>query len=79
MATDVACSTAFLALEADRETTINAHPPPTAEPSIRPMNGLLALSEHPAVVTAVTTLSTVLSRISGSTSVMFWSLSAGPL
>jgi two-component sensor histidine kinase len=71
MATDVACSTAFLALEADRETTINAHPPPTAEPSIRPMNGLLALSEHPAVVTAVTTLSTVLSRISGSTSVCF--------
>ena len=35
------------------------------------MNGLFALSEHPAGVMAVTTLSTVLSRISGSTSVCF--------
>ena len=66
-----ACSTAFLAPEANRETTLNARPPPTAEPYSRPMNGLLALSEHPAGVMAVTTLSTVLSRISGSTSVSF--------
>ena len=35
------------------------------------MNGLLALSEHPAGLTALTTLSTVLSRISGSTSLCF--------
>jgi two-component system, sensor histidine kinase PdtaS len=66
-----AFSTALLAPEADRETTISAHPPPTAKPSIRPMNGLLALSERPAGVMAVTTLSTVLSRISGTTSLCF--------
>jgi two-component system, sensor histidine kinase PdtaS len=66
-----AFSTAFPAPEADRETTINARPPPTAKLSIRPMNGLLALSEHPAGVMAVTTLSTVLSRISGTTSLCF--------
>jgi two-component sensor histidine kinase len=66
-----AYSTAFLAPEANRETTLKARPPPTAETCRRPMNGLLALSEHPAGVMAVTTLSTVLSRISGSTSVCF--------
>jgi two-component sensor histidine kinase len=66
-----AFSTAFRAPEADRETTINARPPPTAKPNIRPMNGLLALSEHPAGVMALTTLNTVLSRISGATSVCF--------
>jgi two-component sensor histidine kinase len=66
-----AFSTAFPAPEADHETTINAHPPPIAKPSIRPMNGLLALSEHPAGVMALTTLGTVLSRISGATSVCF--------
>jgi len=71
MATARAPSTAFLAPEADRETTIRAHPVPTAEPSIRPTDGLLGLSEHPAGIMAVTTLSTVLSRISGSTSVCF--------
>jgi len=71
MATAPARSTAFLAPEADREATLNAHPPPTARPSSRPMNSLLALSEHPAGVMAVTTLSTVLSRISGSISVCF--------
>ena len=57
-----AFSTAFLPPEADRETTINARPPPTPKPSIRPMTGLLALSEHPGGVMAVTTLGTVLSR-----------------
>ena len=67
MATAPARSTAFLA----PETTLAARPPPTAEPSSRPMNALLALSEHPAGVMALTTLSTVLSRISGSTSVCF--------
>ncbi len=66
-----AFSTAFLAPKADRETTINARPPPTTRPSIRPMNGLLALSEHPGGVMAVTTLGTVLSRISGATSLCF--------
>lgn len=71
MATAPACSTAFRAPEADRETTLKARPPPTADPSRRPMNGLLALSEHPAGVMAVTTLGTVLSRISGPTSVCF--------
>jgi two-component system, sensor histidine kinase PdtaS len=71
MATVSARSTAFLAPEADREMTLKARPPPTAEPSGRTMNGLLALSEHPAGLMAVTTLSTVLSRISGSTSVCF--------
>ena len=71
MATVSARSTAFLAPEADRETTLKARAPPTAEPRPRPMHGLLALSEHPAGLIAVTTLSTVLSRISGSTSVCF--------
>jgi two-component system, sensor histidine kinase PdtaS len=71
MATARARSTAFLTPEANRETTLKARSPPTAEPSRRPMNGLLALSEHPAGVVAVSTLSTVLSRISGSTSVCF--------
>jgi len=71
MATARARSTAFLTPEANRETTLKARAPPTPKPSIRPMNGLLALSEHPAGVMAVTTLSTVLSRISGSTSVCF--------
>ena len=66
-----AFSTAFPAPEADRETTNNARPPPTPKPNIRPMNGLLALSEHPGGVVAVTTLGTVLSRISGATSVCF--------
>ena len=66
-----AFSTAFLAPKAYRETTINARPPPTTRPSIRPMNGLLALSEHPGGVMAVTTLGTVLSRISGATSLCF--------
>jgi two-component sensor histidine kinase len=71
MATARARSTAFLAPEANRETNLKARSPPTAEPSARPMNGLLALSEYPAGVVAVSTLSTVLSRISGSTSVCF--------
>jgi two-component system, sensor histidine kinase PdtaS len=71
MDTVSARSTVFLAPEADRETTLKARAPPTAEPRPRPMNGLLALSEHPAGLIAVTTLSTVLSRISGSTSVCF--------
>jgi two-component sensor histidine kinase len=71
MATAPARSTAFLAPGPDREMTLNARPPPTAEPSRRSMHGLLALSEHPAGLMAVTTLSTVLSRISGSTSVCF--------
>jgi two-component sensor histidine kinase len=71
MATARACSTAFLAPEANRETIFKARPAPTAELSSRPMHGLLALSGHPAGVMAVTTLSTVLSRISGSTSVCF--------
>ena len=47
-----AFSTAFPAPEADRETTNNARPPPTPKPNIRPMNGLLALSEHPGGVVA---------------------------
>ena len=71
MATARACSTAFLAPEANRETIFKARPPPAAEPSSRPMNGLLALSEHPGGVMAVTTLGTVLSRISGATSICF--------
>jgi two-component sensor histidine kinase len=71
MATVSARSTAFLAPEADRETTLKARAPPTAAPRPRPMHGLLALSEHPAGLIAVTTLSTVLSRISGATSVCF--------
>ena len=71
MATAPARSTAFLAPEANRETNLEARASPTAEPRLRPMHGLLALSEHPAGLMAVTTLSTVLSRISGSTSVCF--------
>ena len=71
MATAPARLTAFLTPRPDREMTLNARPPPTAEPSRRPMHGLLVLSEHPAGLMAVTTLSTVLSRISGSTSVCF--------
>jgi two-component sensor histidine kinase len=71
MGTAPACSTAFLAPEADRETPVAARPPPTAEPSVRPIKGLLALSEHPAGVMALTTLSTLLSRISGATSICF--------
>ena len=71
MATATARSTAFLAPEANRKTNLEARASPTAEPSRRPMHGLLVLSEHPAGLMAVTTLSTVLSRISGSTSVCF--------
>lgn len=71
MVTALACPTALLAPEADRETPIAARPPPTAEPSVRPINGLLALSEHPAGVMALTTLNTLLSRISGATSICF--------
>ena len=56
---------------ANRETPIAARPPPTAAPSSRPMHGLLALSEHPAGVMALATLSTLLSRISGATSICF--------
>ncbi len=44
--------------------------PPGAQ-SYRPLHGLLALSERPAGLIAVATLSEVLSRISGSTQVCF--------
>ena len=76
MTTAPARSTAFLAPEANRETTFKARPPHTAEPSSRPMHGLLALSEHPAGDMAVTTFSTGALADLGGDLGMFWSLSA---
>jgi two-component sensor histidine kinase len=64
-------STAVLASEGNREAIFLARPPPPAVESYWPMKGLLALCERPAGVIAVTTLSEVLSRISGSTEVCF--------
>jgi two-component sensor histidine kinase len=66
-----ASSTAALASEGYRETALLARPPPPAGKRYRPMNDLLALSERPAGVIALTTLSEVLSRISGSIEVCF--------
>ena len=65
------CASAVLGFAADRETTFHGQTPLPIEKSFRPVNGLLALSERPAGVMALTTVSALLSRIPGSTQVDF--------
>jgi two-component sensor histidine kinase len=67
----LAAPAAALASAEEREITFHAQPTCSAEERLRRMNGLLALSECPAGVTAVTTLGALLSRISRSTQVCF--------
>jgi two-component sensor histidine kinase len=64
-------SPAVLASADDVETTCHEQTATPVERSFRPSNGLLALSERPAGVMAVTTLGELLSRISRSTQVCF--------
>ena len=71
MLTAPAQSTAVPASADERETACRAQTAHLVEKSFRPMNGLLALSKRPAGVIAVTTVSALLSRISGSTQVRF--------
>jgi two-component sensor histidine kinase len=71
MTTASAGSSAVLASADHRETAFYRKALPPATKSSRPMNGLLALSERPAGVMVVTTLSAVLSRVSGSIQVGF--------
>lgn len=65
MATDPACAVA----EGKTASPMQAAQP--VETNFRPINGLLALSERPAGVMAVTTISALLSRIPCSTRVCF--------
>jgi two-component sensor histidine kinase len=55
----------------DRETACRGQTAHLVEKGFRPMNGLLALGERPAGVVAVTAISALLSRISGSTQLGF--------
>ena len=55
----------------DRKTACRGQTAHLVEKGFRPMNGLLALSKRPAGVMAVTTVSALLSRISGSTRLGF--------
>lgn len=71
MATAPARATAVRAFVDNCETALQAHTTRSVEPSFRPVNGLLALSERPAGVMAVTTIDALLSRISGSTRMCF--------
>jgi two-component sensor histidine kinase len=71
MATAPARSSVALAFAGDRATTFHSQTAPPVEKSFRPIDGLLALSERPAGVMAVTTVSALLSRIPGSTRVGF--------
>jgi two-component sensor histidine kinase len=71
MLTAPAQSTAVPASADDRETACRGQTAHLVEKGFRPMNGLLALGERPAGVMAVTTVSALLSRISGSTQVGF--------
>jgi two-component sensor histidine kinase len=64
-------SPAALASADDVETTCHGQAAAPVERSCRPSNGLLALSERPAGVMAVTALGELLSRISRSTQVCF--------
>ena len=64
-------STAVLAPADDCETVFRTQTARLAEKELRPMNDLLALGERPAGVMAVATVSTLLSRISGSTQLGF--------
>jgi two-component sensor histidine kinase len=64
-------SNAALASGNDPETIVDAPTGGPARTRFRPMNGLVALSDRPAGVTAVTTLGALLSRISGATPVCF--------
>jgi two-component system, sensor histidine kinase PdtaS len=61
-------ASAVRALADECETDFHAR---LVEPNLRPINGLLALSERPAGLMAVTTVHALLSRISGSTQVCF--------
>ena len=64
-------SPTVLASAHDVETTCHGRTAAPVERSFRPSNGLVALSERPAGVMAVTTLGELLSRISRSTEVCF--------
>ena len=71
MLTAPALSTAVPASADDRETACRGQTAHLVEKGFRPMNGLLALGERPAGVVAVTAISALLSRISGSTQLGF--------
>jgi hypothetical protein len=71
MLTAPALSTAVFASADDRETACRGQTAHLVEKGFRPMNGLLALGERPAGVVAVTAISALLSRISGSTQLGF--------
>jgi hypothetical protein len=71
MLTAPALSTAVPASADHRETACRGQTAHLVEKGFRPMNGLLALGERPAGVVAVTGISALLSRISGSTHLGF--------
>jgi hypothetical protein len=71
MLTAPALSTAVPASADDRETACRGQIAHLVEKGFRPMNGLLARGERPASVVAVTAISALLSRISGSTQLGF--------
>jgi two-component sensor histidine kinase len=71
MLTAPALSTAVPASADHRETGCRRQTAHLVEKGLRPMNGLLALGERPAGVVAVTAISALLSRISGSTHLGF--------
>jgi two-component sensor histidine kinase len=71
MLTAPALSTTVPASADDRETACRGQTAHLVEKGFRPMNGLLALGERPAGVVAVTAISALLSRISGSTQLGF--------
>ena len=71
MLTAPALSTAVPASADDRETACRGQIAHLVEKGFRPINGLLALGERPAGVLAVTAISALLSRISGSTQLGF--------
>lgn len=71
MPTAPARAPAALAAPDDRENMVPTQTTPPVAKSSPPINGLLALSERPAGVMAVTTLSALLSRISGTSRVCF--------
>ena len=71
MVTAPVLSTAVPASADDRETACRGQTAHLVEKGFRPMNGLLALGQRPAGVVAVTAISALLSRISGSTQLGF--------
>ena len=71
MLTAPALSTVVPASADHRETACRGQTAHLVEKGFRLMNGLLALGERPAGVVAVTAISALLSRISGSTQIGF--------